>query len=184
MAERNRRPHPQVHPVRLPSLLDGIPEIRLGHLRVLTDDTGIIQHSLYTVPDRSHGYCTDDNSRALIVAIRHFALTREDASLDLAKRYMSFLHYAFDRRTLGFRNFLSYERTWTDESAGADTCGRALWALGTVVALASADAVLPFGCRLFLEAVASAERISSPRAVAFALLGISSYLQRFRGTLE
>ena len=181
VTERNRRPHPLVHPVRLPSIFDGIPEIRLGHLKVLTDDTGIIQHSLYTVPDRTHGYCTDDNSRALIVAIRHFALTHEEATLDLAKRYMSFLHYAFDKQARRFRNFLNYERTWTDESASEDTYGRALWALGAVVSLASADAVLPFGCRLFLEAVASAEGITSPRAVAYALLGICSYLQRFRG---
>ena len=181
VAERHRVPHLQPHPVRLPSIFDGIPEIRLGHLKVLTDDTGIIQHSLYTVPDRTHGYCTDDNSRALIVAIRHYALTREDATLDLAKRYMSFLHYAFDRSSCRFRNFLSYERRWTDGAPGDDTYGRALWALGTVVALASADAVLPFACRLFLEAAASAESLRSPRAIAWALLGIHSYLQRFGG---
>ena len=179
--DRQLTPRPSTRPLRLPSVYDGIPEINLGHLKVLTDDSGIIQHSLYTVPDRTHGYCTDDNSRALIVAIRHHALTRDEGTLSLAKRYMSFLHYSFDRPTGTFRNFLGYERRWSDESPSEDTFGRSLWALGTVVASGSTDAVLPFACRLFAEALPSAQRLISPRAWAFSLLGACSYLQRFSG---
>ena len=181
VADRQLRPHPSIYPVHIPSIFDGIPEINLGHMKVLTDDTGIIQHSLYTVPDRTHGYCTDDNSRALITAIRYYALTRDDAVLCLAKRYMSFLHFAFDRSTRRFRNFLSYERRWDDESASEDTFGRSLWALGSVVALAPNDAVLAFAYRLFSEAAEAAEALVSPRAWAFALVGIHLYLQRFGG---
>ena len=45
-----------------------LPEIKLDHLKAFTDDTGIMQHANYTIPDRSQGYCTDDNARALLVA--------------------------------------------------------------------------------------------------------------------
>jgi glycosyltransferase involved in cell wall biosynthesis len=179
--ERQLSPRPSQRAVRAPSIFDGIPEINLGHLKVLTDDSGVIQHSLYTVPDRTHGYCTDDNSRALIVAIRHHALTHDEGTLNLAKKYMSFLHYAFDRPTREFRNFLCYERRWSDDPPAEDTFGRSLWALGTVVASGSTDAVLPFACRLFAEALPRAEQLLSPRAWAFSLLGACSYLQRFSG---
>jgi len=182
VTERHISPRPSLCSVRAPSIYDGIPEINLGHLRVLTDDSGIIQHSIYTVPDRTHGYCTDDNSRALMVAIRHHALTRDDATLTLAKRYLSFLHFAFDKPSRGFRNFLCYERRWTDNAPpGEDTYGRSLWALGTVVACGSTDAVLPFACRLFAEALPRAEQLISPRAWAFSLLGACAYLHRFSG---
>jgi glycosyltransferase involved in cell wall biosynthesis len=181
VTERQLSPRPSQRSVRVPSVYDGIPEINLGHLKILTDDNGIIQHSLYTVPDRTHGYCTDDNSRALIVAIRHHALTHEEGTLNLAKRYMSFLHYAFDRSARDFRNFLCYERRWSQDPPSEDTFGRSLWALGTVVASGSTDAVLPFACRLFAEALPRAERLISPRAWAFSLLGACSYLQRFSG---
>lgn len=181
VADRQLSPRPSMRPVRAPSIFDGIPEINLGHLKVLTDDSGIIQHSLYTVPDRTHGYCTDDNSRALIVAIRHHALTRDEGTLNLAKKYMSFLHYSFDRSTREFRNLLCYERRWSNEPPSEDTFGRSLWALGAVVASGSTDAVLPFACRLFAEALPKAEELISPRAWAFALLGACSYLQRFNG---
>jgi hypothetical protein len=179
--DRQRIPRHASYPVISPSVLDGIPEINLSHLMVLTDDTGIIQHSLYTIPDRTHGYCTDDNARALQAAVRYYALTREVEILALAKRYMSFIHSAFDRETRRFRNFLSYERRWIDEKVSEDTYGQCLRALAEVVALAPTDQMLSFALRLFSEAIESAEGLASPRAWALTLVGIHSYLRRFGG---
>ena len=45
-----------------------MPEIRTGYFLSLCDNTGIIQHAVHSIADRSHGYCTDDNARALLFA--------------------------------------------------------------------------------------------------------------------
>ena len=41
---------------------------RLDHLLSMCDDTGLFQHAVHSVPDRAHGYCVDDNARALLLA--------------------------------------------------------------------------------------------------------------------
>ena len=90
----------------------------------------------YTVADRSHGYCVDDNARALIVAVTAQDLQPLDSSLgDLASVYLSFLGYAFNDQTGRFRNFMSYDRRWLEESGSEDSHGRAVWGLGVAVAL-------------------------------------------------
>ena len=181
LADRRARPRPVsgFRPRR--SVLTGIPEVNLNHLRALTDDTGVLQHAVYCVPDRHHGYCTDDNARALLVAVQYHALAGEDIVLPLVNTYLSFLHYAFNPETKRFRNFMSYDRKWLEAVGAEDVQGRAIWALGKTVALAPNNAVLSFASRLFNEAVAGAEALRSPRAWAFALVGIHAYLERFGG---
>jgi hypothetical protein len=55
-------------------VLDELPEIDLFHLKSITDDTGILQHATYNVPNLNHGYCTDDNARALIALCIYYSL--------------------------------------------------------------------------------------------------------------
>ena len=181
LRERHSGPRPIIcfQPVR--SEIGRIPEINMAHLQNLTDDTGILQHAIYAVPDRTHGYSTDDNARALIAVARHYDLTQDTTCLPLANRYMSFLHHAYDPKTRRFRNFLSYDRRWLDAVGSEDVHGRSLWALGQTVANAPNDAILSFASRLFCEALAGVETMHSPRAWAFTLVGIHSYLQRFSG---
>jgi glycosyltransferase involved in cell wall biosynthesis len=151
------------------------PELDLRHLRAMTDDVGILQHASYEIPNRREGYCTDDNARALILAA---TITGQTTNLDdVAGRYLAFLVHAQDEWTGKFRNFMSYERTWLESEGSPDSQGRAIWALGETVA-----SRLPEGNRRLAEQVLDrsvevAASFTSPRAIAFALLGLTRYLK-------
>ncbi|MGB2613503.1 MAG: glycosyltransferase family 4 protein [Phycisphaerae bacterium] len=154
--------------------------VNLEHLRRLTDDFGIMQHARYVVPDRRRGYTTDDNARALIVAILARYVTPDDPTLrPLVTRYLSFVDLAFNPRTGRFRNFLSYGRRWLEEEGSDDSHGRALWSLGVTVATEQDTGHRSLAADLFREALPALEHISSPRSLAFALLGLAAYLDRF-----
>ena len=162
--------------------ISALPDLKLDHFRTLTDDTGIIQHAVYTVPNRLHGYCTDDNARALVVALLYWELTQDDSILPLADRYLSFLHSAYDSDKRHFRNFLSYDRRWKDETElHHDVLGRSLWALGVAVAVAPSEGTVALASRMFSAALGTMENNDSPRACAFALVGVHAYLKRFSG---
>jgi glycosyltransferase involved in cell wall biosynthesis len=184
LAERRENPRPVSHFQLRSSEHDVLPEINLKHLFALTDDTGIFQHAIYAVPDRFHGYCVDDNSRALIAAVNYYAMQQDEAMLPLVNRYISFLHNAFDPQTGRFRNFMSYDRKWLDDIGSDDVQGRSLWALGTLVPLAPNEALLSFASRLFCQALPAVENLPSPRAWALTLLGIHAYLKRFTGDVS
>lgn len=158
-----------------------LPRVNMNHIRVLTDDTGIIQHAMYSVPDRKTGYCIDDNSRALITAIRAQEFFREKTNINLAKTYLSFIHYAqiSDGR---FHNFMNYERKFIDEVGSEDSYGRTIWALGYLIQQAPTlgDAGMDSLAReIFDRAYPNAKRIISPRAWAYCILGYYNYLTRY-----
>jgi len=157
-----------------------LPAVNLEHLRRLTDDFGIMQHARYIVPDRRRGYTTDDNARALIAAILARYVTPDDPTLrPLVTRYLSFVDLAFNVRTRRFRNFLSYGRRWLEEEGSEDSHGRALWALGTTVAMDQDTGHRLLAADLLREALPAVEEIPSLRCLAFTLLGIHAYLERF-----
>jgi hypothetical protein len=159
-----------------------LPEIKLEYLRLMTDDTGMLQHAKYTVPDRTHGYCVDDNARALIVAATLQDLQPLDSALGgLAAIYMSFLGHAFNGQTGRFRNFMSYDRRWLEETGSEDSHGRAVWGLGVAVALGRGKGQVGFAVDLFHRALDTTEEFTHPRAIAFAIIGIHAYLGRYSG---
>lgn len=158
-----------------------IPNINLKHLRTMTDDTGMYQHAIYTIPDRNHGYCLDDNARALIVALRYNALRKDESVLPLVNTYLAFVHSAFNKDLGRFRNFMGYDRRWLEEQGSEDSHARTIWALGEAVSLATNDGVLGYSTRLFNYAVPAVEDFRSPRSIAFALIGIHAYLRRYGG---
>jgi glycosyltransferase involved in cell wall biosynthesis len=164
--------------------LDELPEVDLRHLRVLTDDTGVLQHSLYCTPDRTHGYCCDDNARALIVAAMYWDQTHDDSAIPMMHTYLAFLSHAFNEETRRFRNFMRYDRTWSEPVGSEDSHGRAMWGLGQAVALCPHQSMIALATRLFKEGLGTMERFSSPRAWAFAIVGIHAYLRRFGGDSE
>lgn len=154
-----------------------LPEIKLDHLLRMTDGVGMLQHCKFTVPDREHGYCVDDNARALIVIVTAQNFQPRDASLnDLASVYLSFIDHAFNSETGLFRNFMSYERHWLEEQGSEDSHGRALWALGVAVALGKNEGQANHAAELFQRALPAVEHFNSPRAVAFAIIGTHAYL--------
>lgn len=179
--ERSRRTRPILAARAEATEVAAIPEVSTQHLRRLTDDTGILQHAAYAVPNRHHGYSTDDNARALVTAMMHFDLLREDAVLELADTYLSFIHHAFNSQHNRFRNFMSYDRRWLEEIGSEDVQGRTVWALGSTVMLAPNDAILSLSIRLFHDSIRVLEGFTSPRACAFALVGLHAYLMRLPG---
>jgi hypothetical protein len=162
---------------------DLLPALNLDHLHRLTDDTGMLQHATFAVPNCSEGYTTDDNARALVLAvlIEQLAESAPNGIDKLTSRYMAFLGHAFNPENNRFRNFLTYARQWTEAAGSEDSHGRALWALGTVLGRSRNEALRGAAGRLFENAVPAVLTFSSPRAWAFALLGIQEYLDRFPG---
>ncbi|MDI6809062.1 MAG: glycosyltransferase family 4 protein [Candidatus Eisenbacteria bacterium] len=157
-----------------------LPPLKLDHLRHMTDETGMLQHALFTVPNYREGYTTDDNARALMVSALLESLGDEHA-LDLASRYLAFIWYAFNTETGRFRNFMDYERHWLEVGGSDDSHGRTLWALGTVLGRSNMPALQSMAGRVFEQALPAILNATSPRAWAFALIGIHEYLQRFAG---
>jgi hypothetical protein len=140
----------------------------------------MLQHALFTVPNYREGYTTDDNARALMVS----ALLEElgnDTALALASRYLAFIWYAFNPGTGRFRNFMGYERLWLEESGSDDSHGRALWALGAMLGRSNSPALHNMAGRVFEQALPAIRSTTSPRAWAFALIGVNEYLRRFAG---
>jgi glycosyltransferase involved in cell wall biosynthesis len=158
---------------------------RLDHLHVLSDDTGILQHARFAVPDRDHGYCTDDNARALIVALMAQSVVPEVTSLTpLAYRYLSFLQHAFNPETGRFRNFMSFDRRWQELVGSEDSHGRALWGLGQTVLDTQSKGMVGAAMILFEQALPAVFDLTSTRSWAFALIGLDAFLRRFPGASE
>ncbi len=181
--ERLRNPRATFSAQNTEKVLDRLPTVNLEHLHRMTDYTGILEHAVFNVPNYPEGYSTDDNARALIVAIllEEFGNTTPTDSLDLASRYLAFLWLAFDQTSKRFRNCLSYERQWQESEGSEDSHGRALWGLGTVLGRTKDVGLKGAAGRLFELAVPAAVDFKSPRACAFALLGLQEYLESFSG---
>jgi glycosyltransferase involved in cell wall biosynthesis len=160
-----------------------LPEVNLDHVETMTDDTGILQHAIYTVPRYDEGYCVDDNARALLL----MTLMEEAGAADprmirtLASRYLAFVNDSFNHGLGRFRNFMSHSRTWREDQGSEDSHGRALWALGTVVGCSSDPGRHSLARALFHSALPAVTSFSSPRAWAFSLLAIEQYLHAFEG---
>jgi glycosyltransferase involved in cell wall biosynthesis len=164
--------------------LNRLPELKLNHVNRLTDDTGMLQHAIFTVPNRSEGYTTDDNARALIFMVMLNQTEQGKGGLanpDWATRYLAFLEQAFNPKNKRFRNFLSYDHRWMEEQGSEDAHGRALWALGTVLARSADDGLRGAAGRLFELSLPAVMEFHSPRACAYTLLGIHEYLHSYSG---
>jgi glycosyltransferase involved in cell wall biosynthesis len=157
-----------------------LPPLKLDHLHHLTDDTGILQHAIYTIPNYQEGYATDDNARALMVSVFLDELGNSEAT-ELAIRYLAFTWYAFNAETRRFRNFMDYQRHWLEASGSDDSHGRALWALGAILGRSNMPTLQNMAGRLFQQSLLGILETTSPRAWAFALIGIHQYLRRFTG---
>jgi len=178
--ERRSFASPQQFPRPIDKRPAELPPLKLDHLQHMTDDTGIFQHALFTVPNYREGYTTDDNARALMVTALLEELGNGEAS-ELATRYMAFVWYAFHPETGWFRNFMDYQRNWLEDKGSDDSHGRALWALGTVLGRSNTPALPSLAGRLFEKALPAILQTTSPRAWAFSLIGIHEYLSRYAG---
>jgi hypothetical protein len=148
----------------------------------MSDSTGIFQDASFTVPNFAEGYCTDDNARALVLALKLQELGHGSAQLNAhAATYAAFINHAFDRQRGRFRNFMSFDRRWLEEVGSEDCQGHALWALGLCVVPSGQGSFQMLAAQLFEQALPIGADFTSPRAWAFTLIGIDEYLQRFSG---
>lgn len=173
-----RGPLPPLPPKR--PLASTLPELRLDHLRRMTDDTGIIQHATFSVPSRKSGYCVDDNARALIVALEAQRLTGSPETMGLVTLYLGYLDFA-QHVDGSFRNLMRYDRTFEKDADPGDCLGRAIWALGTVVEMASDEGQRRLAREMFERALPRAAELG-PRGTAATLLGLTRFLSAEPGS--
>lgn len=156
-----------------------LPEVRLDHFFVMSDDTGMLQHAKYATPDRRHGYSADDNARAVVVAAMMWALFRDERVLPRLQVYLSFLHDAETEDGGRFRNFMSYDRRWLEEDGSDDCQGRVVWGLGYLLSHAPNESMKRLATELFRRAVTRLDTLDWPRSWALSMLGLFYYLRSY-----
>jgi glycosyltransferase involved in cell wall biosynthesis len=153
-----------------------LPPFSLTHINRLTDDTGIIQHAKFGIPNLKEGYCLDDNARALLMALITYRQIKDDRALELMPIYLSYIHY-MQNPDGTFRNFLSFNRNYLDTVGSEDSFGRTIWALGYCLENAPNDAYYQTARLLFFNAAPNFEHLKSIRSIANSMIGISHYLK-------
>ncbi len=151
------------------------PAMQTGHFLSMCDDTGLFQHAVHSVPDRSHGYCVDDNARALLLACALNEPGEQPLADVLTARFAAFVQHAWNPDTGRFRNFMGFNRTWLEDKGSEDSNGRTLWALGECARRDASPPRRRWAAALFAQALPTAKAFRSPRASAFTLLGLDAY---------
>jgi glycosyltransferase involved in cell wall biosynthesis len=162
------QPQP-IKPVNIPERLP------MTAIDRMTDATGMFQHSVFSVPDRAHGYCVDDNARALILACTDTALGSADRAR-LTSIYAAFVQHAWNPDTRRFRNFMGFDRQWLEAQGSDDSCGRTLWALAVAAVHAADPAIRQWATGLFETALSPVATSRSPRTRAFTMIAIGTML--------
>jgi glycosyltransferase involved in cell wall biosynthesis len=176
LAEKLKQKKPvktKLKEIRLDPLM--LPPFTLEHVKRLTDDTGIIQHAKFGIPNLKDGYCLDDNARALLMVIMAYKQLKSNEALKLCPIYLSYIHYMQLDNGM-FRNFLSFKREFLDDEGSEDSFGRAVWALGYLLGNPPNDAYYQSGSEIFFKAAQNFEKLSSLRSIAYTIMGISHYL--------
>ena len=153
-----------------------LPPFSLTHIKRLTDDTGIIQHAKFGIPNLKEGYCLDDNARALLMVLMTYKQKKDQLALEFMPIYLSYIHY-MQNKDGSFRNFLSFNRNFLDEVGSEDSFGRTIWSLGYLIGNAPNDAYYQTGKLVFFDALPNFEHLKSIRSIANTIIGICYYLK-------
>lgn len=155
---------------------DGIvSDLRTDYFLSLCDSTGLLQHAVHAVPNRAHGYCVDDNARALLLSCALSVAGESQFTDTMTNRFAAFIQHAWNPDIGRFRNFMSYDRQWLEETGSEDSHGRTLWALGICSSNDASSSRQAWAAALFTIALSKVEGFTSPRAWAFTLLGLNAY---------
>jgi glycosyltransferase involved in cell wall biosynthesis len=153
-----------------------LPKFSLTHVMRLTDDTGIVQHAKYGIPNLKEGYCLDDNARALIMALMAYQRSKSADAFKLLPIYLSYIHY-MQTEDGNFRNFLSFSRQYLDEVGSEDSFGRTIWALGHLISCAASNSYREFAMEILHKSFPHFKALRYLRGMANTIIGISLYLQ-------
>jgi len=161
---------------KLPIQIPMLPVINLAHVKRLTDDTGIVQHAKYGIPNLKEGYCLDDNARALLMALMAYRQSKDKEAPELITIYLSFIHY-LQRENGNFGNFLSFSRQFLDEYGSEDSFGRTIWALGYLISNAPNDSFKQIGREIYSKSIQYFDKLESLRGISNTIIGIAYYLK-------
>ncbi|WP_214071577.1 glycosyltransferase family 4 protein [Mucilaginibacter sp. dw_454] len=153
-----------------------MPKFSLAHVLRLTDDTGIVQHAKYGIPNLKEGYCLDDNARALIMALMAHKRSGSREAFELLPIYLSYIHY-MQTDDGNFRNFMSFSRQYLDDVGSEDSFGRTVWSLGYLIAKASSNSYKEFATEIFQASFPHFKRLVHLRGMANTIIGIALYLE-------
>lgn len=167
VVERSLEPLPGKLPGDIPSFTPRPSALPLNAVLRMTDNVGMLQHAVFSVPGRDHGYCIDDNARALMLAVRR----GDQQSADLVPIYAGFIQHGWNPDMRRFRNFMGYDRQWLEACGSEDSNGRTLWTLGMTASRSSSRGIRDWAIKLFEEAAPYADELAAPRAKAFAAMG-------------
>ncbi len=166
----------------VPQLADhAFPSVQTSYFQSMCDSTGLLQHAIHSVPDRCHGYCVDDNARALLVSCSLASVGAPRLPDILSSRFAAFIQHAWNPDTARFRNFMSYDRRWLEDRGSEDSHGRTLWALADCASRDCDPSRRCWATSLFRTALPPVEDFRSPRAWAFTLLGLNAYCSVLAG---
>jgi glycosyltransferase involved in cell wall biosynthesis len=166
------------------TILPSLPEVNLTHLKDLTDCTGIFQHATYSIPNPNHGYCTDDNVRALLVSVMHKKFSNDEKIDPYINRYLTFVYNSFNKEIGLFRNFMTYDRKWLEEAGSEDCNGRVIYVFGYLINQIQSQSILGLVKNLFDMSIKNMTGFKSPRAISYIILGCIFYLNKFSGASE
>ncbi len=153
-----------------------LPEINFSHINNLTDDTGIIQHAMFAMPNRKEGYCIDDNARALLLMVWAGKDKKNKTAQQLLPVYLSFIHY-MQADNGYFRNFMSYSKAGMDIRGSEDSFGRTMMALGYLVDEGSSSLLIRTGAEIFCKAYHQIEHLNSLRGIANSMIGVCRFIK-------
>ena len=144
--------------------------LALDHLRLLCDDTAMLQHAHHGVPRHEDGYCVDDAVRMLPIAEALALSTGDDEWTVTMGRLLGFVRAASLNGGGQMRNFMTWDRRWIDAPHFGDHVGRAIWGLGEVVRAGGPFA--EFSADLVRTLAPTVEADWPTRSIAYAALGL------------
>lgn len=153
-----------------------LPPFNFDHIQNLTDDTGMIQHALFDLPNRKEGYCIDDNARALLLMVWAGAYKPAETPKRLLPVYLSYIHYMQTKDGF-FRNFMDYDKHIAEERGSEDSFGRTIMALGFLVNDSTNTMLVRTGADLFNKAYPHIKHLRSLRGMANAVIGLCQYVK-------
>ncbi len=155
-----------------------MPEFRLDHVIRLTDDTGIVQHARYGIPNLKEGYCLDDNARALLMALMAYRQNKNKDALRYIPVFLSYIQYMQTEKG-SFHNFLSFSRNFLDDEGSDDSFGRTIWALCYLLLRSPSTSYREFGREIFNNSIKHFDKLTSLRGIANTIVGISYYMKAY-----